>query len=73
MSAKLYSLADFAERAGLSYATMRNYHYLGLLPKPSGVVANSPFWIRASVEEWIANHRGPGRPSRQTHRGAKTQ
>ena len=65
MNRALYSMQDFAERAGISYASIRNYHSLGILPAPAGYVANSPFWTHGDVEEWIANRRPAHRPRRE--------
>ena len=64
MDLVLYSMQDFAERAGISYASIRNYHSQGILPESGGYVANSPFWTHGDVEEWIANRRPAHRPRR---------
>lgn len=58
------TLADVAEYSGVKLETLRVYHKQnqGGLPEPKAVLARRPVWERATIDEWMANRRGPGRP-----------
>ena len=57
---------EVAERAGISPATLRSYINRGQIPPPDGQVGRFNFWFEATLAEWFARPRTPGRPSPTT-------
>ena len=54
------SLSEFADRAGLSVATMKSYLRKGLLPDPDALVGRNLGWKAETVDYWIHNRLGRG-------------
>lgn len=58
------SQEDVAERAGISYASLRQMRSVGAgqVPEPDLIDAGRPYWSPETIERWLAIRRGPGRP-----------
>lgn len=69
---RLLTLMDIAEREGLAYRTVRNYHQMaerrrrdgtprpGDLPPPDDHVGVHPVWRVSTIRKWHANRPGRG-------------
>jgi len=51
-----------AARLGLDPDTVTDFVRRGVMPKPDGRVGPAPYWHEATIAEWEASRRGPGRP-----------
>ena len=56
----MLTVADIAEVAGVSKATVDSYRYRGYLPEPQFVKGRTPLWSRPIVHHWLANRPGSG-------------
>ena len=58
------TLNDIAEYSGVKLSTLRSYHKQGQggLPDPKATLAGRPVWERETIDHWLANRRGRGRP-----------
>jgi predicted DNA-binding transcriptional regulator AlpA len=50
---------DVAEKAGLSYHTLKNYVYRNLneVPKPDQHFGRTPVWKEETINDWVDNRR----------------
>lgn len=59
----LVGVAEVARIAGLSESSIRTYIRRGTLPDPLPVAGSDALvWSRSSIERWVAERPGPGRP-----------
>jgi hypothetical protein len=56
----MLTVADIAEMAGVSKATVDSYRYRGYLPEPQVVKGRTPLWSRPVVARWAKHRPGPG-------------
>jgi len=56
---------DVANMAGVTDQAIRRHRIRGTIPEPDGYVGRTPFWFLPTIEEWLANRRGRGRPRAQ--------
>ncbi|MFF9334526.1 helix-turn-helix transcriptional regulator [Streptomyces albogriseolus] len=56
---RLWTVADVAQRLGVSEATVRSYRWRGTLPEPR-YVGRTPVWEPGAIEEWIKRRPGRG-------------
>jgi hypothetical protein len=54
----MLTVADIAELAGVSKATVDSYRYRGYLPAPQATRGRTPLWARPIVRRWL--HTRPG-------------
>ena len=59
-AAAMMTVADLAQAAYVSKATIDSYRYRGLLPEPQLIVARTPLWARPIVSRWLEQRPGPG-------------
>ena len=57
------TMADVAVRAGLSYNSVRSYMHRGSIADPDGYVARSPWWTPETIDRWLAERPGRGKPT----------
>lgn len=55
--------AAVAELAGVNVETVRMHLYRRTMPEPDYRLGASPVWKRATIEKWLRERPGPGRPS----------
>jgi hypothetical protein len=53
--------ADVADVLGVTPATVRSYAARGVLPKPDGHLARTPWWRPDTIIEWKASRPGQGK------------
>jgi hypothetical protein len=60
---------DVAELAGITPASLARQRVRGAVPEPDGYLGRTPWWRRATVEEWLKSRprRGQRGPA-VTHR-----
>lgn len=51
---RLYTYAEIAAGTRLAVAKLRVWSHRGKLPDPDYIVGQSPAWLPASIEPWIA-------------------
>lgn len=51
---RLYTYVEIAAGTGLPVAKLRVWVHRGKLPAPDFIVGQSPAWLPASIEPWIA-------------------
>lgn len=56
----MLTVADIAEAAEVSKATVDSYRYRGYLPEPQVTKGRTPLWSRPVVDHWLANRPGSG-------------
>jgi predicted DNA-binding transcriptional regulator AlpA len=56
----MLTVADIAELAGVSKATIDSYRYRGYLPEPQIVRGRTPLWARPIVRHWLETRPGSG-------------
>lgn len=71
-SSKLLDMQGVADRTGLTYKTVRNYHHIaearraagesrpGDMPPPAATFGRSPVWEPKAIDKWISNRPGRG-------------
>lgn len=78
----LLDMHAIAERTGLAYRSVRNYHQTaqarrrtgttrkGDFPPPDQTIGRSPAWLPETIDTWLANRPGrgygAGRPRKDT-------
>lgn len=60
VTADLLTVAQVAERLGLSVRTVEDYRLDGRMPEAT-MVGRTPTWTKAQIDEWQAQRPGPGR------------
>lgn len=62
--------AAVAALVGVQPASITRYrHRDPTFPSPDITLGGRPGWKRETIDTWIANHKGPGRPPKQTTHG----
>ena len=56
----MLTVADVAEAASVSKATIDSYRYRGHLPEPQIVKSRTPLWTRPVIRHWLDQRPGPG-------------
>ncbi len=56
----LLTVADIAELAKVSKATIDSYRYRGYLPEPQVTKGRTPMWTRPVVRRWLGSRPGAG-------------
>ena len=56
----LLTVADIADVAGVSKATVDSYRYRGTLPAPQVVKGRTPLWTRPVIRHWLEHRPGSG-------------
>ena len=56
----MLTVADIAEAAGVTKATIDSYRYRGYLPEPQVVRARTPLWSRPVITHWLQQRPGCG-------------
>lgn len=56
----LLTVAEIAEAAEVSKATIDSYRYRGYLPEPQAARGRTPLWARPIVRHWLETRPGPG-------------
>jgi hypothetical protein len=56
----MLTVADIAEAANVTKATIDSYRYRGYLPAPQVVLARTPLWSRPIIRHWLAGRPGCG-------------
>ena len=51
------SVADVARMAGVQEGTIRAYLARDQMPAPDGRFVRSPWWERATIDDWLARRR----------------
>jgi predicted DNA-binding transcriptional regulator AlpA len=51
-----------ASLVGLRAASVREFVRRGAFPAPDGMLGRTPWWHASTVDAWLSNRRGPGRP-----------
>ena len=54
-------LAEFADRIGVEYSTIRRYRGRGMLPDPDVTLGQSSGWYADTIDRWHAARPGRGR------------
>lgn len=56
----MLTVADIAEAAEVSKATVDSYRYRGYLPEPQVTKGRTPLWTRPVIDHWLSNRPGSG-------------
>ena len=56
------TLQEVAEMTGLRVGSLKVYGTRGTMPKPVRKFGTTPVWERDTIEEWLVNRPGMGRP-----------
>jgi hypothetical protein len=59
-AAMMLTVADVAELAAVSKATIDSYRYRGYLPQPQVVRGRTPLWARPVIRHWSTHRPGAG-------------
>ena len=72
-AAAMMTVADVAEAASVTKATIDSYRYRGLLPEPQLVVARTPLWARPIIGRWLDERSvGPAQLTAPTRARSRT-
>lgn len=55
------TIAQVAERLGVTADTVSAYKHRGQMPAPDATVGQSPLWLVQTIEDWIPTRVGRGR------------
>lgn len=61
----MLTTAEVAAVLELNPQTVYTYVSRGSFPAPDGYLGATPWWRPATVEEWQASRRAPGRPKKE--------
>jgi hypothetical protein len=56
----MLTVAEVADLAAVSKATIDSYRYRGYLPEPQVVRGRTPLWSRPVIRHWLCNRPGSG-------------
>jgi predicted DNA-binding transcriptional regulator AlpA len=56
----MLTVAEVADLAAVSKATIDSYRYRGYLPEPQVVKGRTPLWTRPVIRHWLRSRPGPG-------------
>jgi predicted DNA-binding transcriptional regulator AlpA len=56
----MLTVAEVADLAAVSKATIDSYRYRGYLPEPQVVKGRTPLWSRPVIRHWLRNRPGSG-------------
>ena len=60
----MLTIAQVAELVGVERRTIDQYRQRGTIPPPDGTLGRTPWWHRATIEEWMRTRPPRGRPAR---------